>query len=523
MESFRAILAGVGRCPGCRANDSSIPLPCCRSVVRRLSPENWHQIYKIPARRCPFFKCLPIVKMDCALQPDESSLAIEKLDSRGPFFCSVDWLCFGITALTAFAVYFCTIAPEVTLEDGGTFITGAAYAGVPDCPGFPVWTIYSWVWIKLFPFSNVAWRATVGSAWAAALACGLTALMVSRGGALLLGSAPVFSLPEPREQNLLRGVCGCVAGLALGLCETIWIQVDRLNIWAVSTLLFAAMLVLLMRWTASPQRRLFLYAAVFVFGLVLTNCQYWVVFAPGLVIWVLLNDAELGRDLFLFLFVVVFGLWEITRGQSDLPYFDDAIRRNIPLVVPYGPAVIWTVIAAIKTRRLGSEWKSAILCGLIFLTGLGAYLYPALASMTNPPLNWGYPRTVEGFWHLVTRGQYDRINPTRDLGVFIGQLGVFVRDIGKQFGWLYLIFIPLPFCYFRQAPREARRWMVGLTIAFACMGPMMVAMLNPTRDRQTNELVHQYFSAMYVVLAVWTGLGLMAAGMITAEARGKKI
>ena len=32
--------------------------------------------------------------------------------------------------------------------------------------------------------------------------------------------------------------------------------------------------------------------------------------------------------------------------------------------------------------------------------------------MTNPPMEWGYPRTVQGFFHALTRGQYDKINPT---------------------------------------------------------------------------------------------------------------
>jgi hypothetical protein len=30
-------------------------------------------------------------------------------------------------------------------------------------------------------------------------------------------------------------------------------------------------------------------------------------------------------------------------------------------------------------------------------------------------MNWGYPRTVEGFWHAVSRGQYEKISPVDNL------------------------------------------------------------------------------------------------------------
>ena len=81
---------------------------------------------------------------DDAQESAEASTCEEGKNScvGGRFFHAVDWLSCGITTLAAFAVYLATIAPEVNLEDGGSFVTGAAYAGVPDPPGFPLWTLY---------------------------------------------------------------------------------------------------------------------------------------------------------------------------------------------------------------------------------------------------------------------------------------------------------------------------------------------------------------------------------------------
>ncbi len=450
-------------------------------------------------------------------RPEEVASGEENRNSfsDGSFFHRIDWWTFGITTLAAFGVYICTIAPDVTLEDAGTFITGAAYAGVPDCPGFPLWTVYSWFFVKLIPFSNIAWRVTVGSALAAALACGLTALMVSRGGALLLETTPGFAGLKADGQNLLRTVCGCVAGLALGLCEAIWSQVALLNTWALSTALFAAMLALLMRWTAAPQRKRFLYGACLLFGLLLTNSQSLITLAPAVVLWVMFIDSELGRELFLF--AAVLALIQLTTGL--LPFSVPFSHRNVPLLIAFMPATLGALVACLQTRRICSEWKPALVCGTLFLAGLGLYFYPALASMTNPPLNWANPRSVEGFYHLVTRGQYDQINPTHELGLFMWQLWIIGLEIGRQFGWLYLLFIPLAFCALLRTQRKARQWMFGLTAAFVCSGPVTVAMLNPTRDRQSLDLVGPWFSVMYVVLAVWTGLGLMVVGLAVARVR----
>ena len=47
-----------------------------------------------------------------------------------------------------------------------------------------------------------------------------------------------------------------------------------------------------------------------------------------------------------------------------------------------------------------------------WVVGISFYLYMPISGMTNPPMQWGYPRTAEGFWHALTRGQYEQPNPT---------------------------------------------------------------------------------------------------------------
>src|SRR5213594_3112405 len=84
-------------------------------------------------------------------------------------------------------------------------------------------------------------------------------------------------------------------------------------------------------------------------------------------------------------------------------------------------ALSWVVAAAalagwikfaMNTWKLGWEWLVVIICGGCWLLGAAFYFYMPLAGMSNPPMQWGYPRTVEGFIHAFTRGQYEKANPS---------------------------------------------------------------------------------------------------------------
>ena len=140
--------------------------------------------------------------------------------------------------------------------------------------------------------------------------------------------------------------------------------------------------------------------------------------------------------------------------------------------------VVWT-------RRAFSEWRAILICSGLFLLGLVLYFYLPIASMTNPPINWGYPRTVEGFFHVLTRGQYEKMNPTADVGLFLEQGRLYFVMAGKEFGWLYLLLCLVPFCFLHRMAAPGRRWILGLLPAYVCLAFLMLAVLNPSADRQS--------------------------------------
>src|SRR5205085_3355083 len=161
-------------------------------------------------------------------------------------FRGVDWLAFAITCIISFAGYIYTLAPDLTLQDSGELATGSFYAGVPHPPGYPVWTIYTWFFTRIIPFSNVAFRVGISSAFAGALACGLITLMVSRGSSMFIESIAEFKGIERRVENWICLVSGLVAGLLMAFNAFMWSQSIIVEVYSLTSLTLALVVVFLL-------------------------------------------------------------------------------------------------------------------------------------------------------------------------------------------------------------------------------------------------------------------------------------
>src|SRR3984885_13005318 len=139
-----------------------------------------------------------------------------------PLFRRIDWWTMGIAFAVVWIVYFCTLAPQVTLEDSGELVTGSYWAGIPHPPGYPFWTIYTWLWTVLVPFGNVAWRVQLAEASTEALACGLLALMVSRGSSMLMEGIEELKGMTGKWESAICMVSGITAGLLMGFGSSMW-------------------------------------------------------------------------------------------------------------------------------------------------------------------------------------------------------------------------------------------------------------------------------------------------------------
>src|SRR5689334_5530540 len=170
-----------------------------------------------------------------------------------PLLRKWDWWTMWFTFAVMGVVYFLTLAPEVTLEDSGELVTGSYYAGIPHPPGYPVWTIYSWLWTVLLPVGNVAWRVALAEATAGALSCGMIALVVSRGSSLLMESIEALRQLGQRWENIIGVISGIAAGWLMGLDGFMWRESVAVNRIAVSSVpWFMLVLIFLLRWIHQP-------------------------------------------------------------------------------------------------------------------------------------------------------------------------------------------------------------------------------------------------------------------------------
>src|SRR5207302_1376338 len=158
-------------------------------------------------------------------------------------------------------------------------------------------------------------------------------------------------------------------------------------------------LCLLFRWFNHSEELRFLYAACFVNGLSLCVNVSLAPASFGFPFIVLLRKASIGRDLFL---VNTLFLGLVLMAQYfELLLPPLALMQSASLWPVYcvltvvGAAVV--IMATVVTRAILTEWKVALICAALCAVPLWLYGSLPFESMTNPPVNWGYARTTEGF------------------------------------------------------------------------------------------------------------------------------
>jgi len=476
-----------------------------------------------------------------------------------PLFRRIDWLTLCITFVIMAVIYFMNVAPELTLEDSGELVTGSFYAGIPHPPGYPVWSIYSWLWTALVPWGNMAWRVALAEAAAGATSCALIAFLVSRGSSMLMEGIEELRNMTGKWENAICMVAGLTAGLMMGLDGFMWresVAVNRIAVSAVPWLMMV--LVCLLRWLYAPHQRRFLYFALFLFGICFTTHQTLVVAAIGVEVLIAAGNSRMGRNLFLGNSIIylaceilmqknllsalsgnpqIIGLFRVVGIASLACYFWFAILTResflelcldasmaacalslsaVPALGIYGmvlavaAAGAWFKFAR-DTWKLGWEWLVVIICGVAWAAGASFYFYEAISGMTNPPMQWGYPRTVEGFFHALSRGQYEKTNPTdlvSDPKRFLGQLWMLLDGLRESFTWVSVFIALVPFGFFFKMKKRERAFIIGLSAMYLCLGVLLIILLNPTPDKTSADLVKVFFVASHTLVAVLVGCGL---------------
>ena len=447
-------------------------------------------------------------------------------NTTGAFFRRIDWWAFWSVLAVTFGAYFYTLAPTVTLEDSGELAVASDYLGVPHPPGYPIWTLITWFfqwvfhWVTYHGHPNPSWSVGLASAVAGAFACALLALLISRSGADLLRSIPALTDKIGfRTENLLCLVSGISGGLLLAFSPVLWSQCTIVEVYGLNALFQMGVLLLIYMWMCRPKSDTLLYAAAFLFGLGLTNHQTLLFLALALAVAVLMKDSNLFRDFAIAAALIGVVFIFAAAGHS---LFDSETVKAAPNYDPnlwkwsQGPETkaFWIYNFLFLAIPIGLAFglpHGRTVCATILLAEIGVafYMYLPFASEQNPPMNWGYPRTWEGFMHAVTRGQYEAIVPTDVFSdKFIQQLGAYLSDLRSQFSLPVVILGFLPFCSWGLTLGGKRRSAFPLALGLVLVSIVLIIL--ETTGWADTEKIYRLLIAPVLLMAGWGFFTLLA-------------
>lgn len=445
---------------------------------------------------------------------------------KGRFFTRMDWSAFWTAFLVSFGVYAYTLAPTVTLEDSGELATAAAHLGVPHPPGYPIWTVLCWLFTRLFSFvtylgqPNPAWSVALCSAFFGALSIGITAMLISRSGADMLRTVRKTTEAIGEKAEDWISWCGGVTGsLLFAFSQVMWSQSVIVEVYALNAFFLMLVMLLTYMWVRRPSDKL-LYITAFIFGLGLTNYQVLLLLFACLVVVIIFKDLGLFRDFmiggipFLVVTYLIFR-WAPIYPNGPTPSIATPVDM-LKAIFQHGmlPPIVhpthFTFFIYLFLDLLGMlliyqflpRGRAVALTMLAVQAGVGFYLFMPIASEFNPPMNWGYPRTWEGFKHALSRGQYEKIAPTSIFSpFFVQQIGEYLADLREQFVLPLAVLGFLPFTAFGLKNKTFRFRFLLVTVLLAAAITVLV-------------LVEEYIPAYWGELLLMTPLYRIATGFI---------
>ena len=166
--------------------------------------------------------------------------------------------------------------------------------------------------------------------------------------------------------------------------------------------------------------------------------------------------------------------------------------------------------------------------GAAFFAQLGISFYaymPIVSDLRNPPMNWGYPRTWEGFKHAIMRGQYEAIGFQKPT---LAQIVNYFEDVRVQFTDLLIPFALVPFAAGHWIVKKENRrsfwqWMIPALVCFLLMSVLLMALANVKGDLQDGFIQKVKFISSHAMLALWIGYGLVFAAVFALRALAPKI
>lgn len=440
-------------------------------------------------------------------------------------FDKVDWIPAGVAWLVSQVLYFVTAQPNVGLLDSGEFLVAAVHVGVPHPTGYPLWTIFSH-FFTLFPIGNGAWEVNLFSGFCTAIAVGLVSL-------ILTNSMRWAGVGDRLAQGLALGW-----SLALACSVSMWSQAVIAEVYGLHSLCVMLFTVSLYRWLRDSRWTHGLAWGAFFYALGMSNHHLMISLAILLVlVLALIRRDFLAEGLLYLAGVAALVYWGFGYLSQEVPTWHSSVRFLWCVGVAF---ILWMVV-----RRRLEHWRTGLLVLVGVVAGLSPYAYMPMASSTNPPMNWGFTSTKEGFFYSFNRSQYDGKlsdqllktigramgatppemihtpasadpNPPSFRENFMKFAALYWRKIVENFSPLGLLALVLAFLLSPRLTGSPKKWILTCAVGLLLSGFLQPAFAGVGADEASWLLQMPYLGyshAFFVLLAGFgSGLALQRCG-----------
>lgn len=456
-------------------------------------------------------------------------------ESVRSFFALEDWIAAAATFLISGAVFLRYMSRSVTLQDSGELVTGSFNFGVPHPPGEPLWAFLGWMWSRLVPFGNPAYRICLMSVVTGATLTAIMTLLMTRSILTMLRASPWADKIEELLKHWIALTVGSFAALMFAFNRGVWLWACVPEMRVLNVFMFVITACFFFAWMMRPERHAFMYATILAYALGITVHQTIFVMALPLLVGAFVVGVWLESpggtrrsfSSFCELFVSFLVGWVVgiaAYAWLQAPRFDQLFAQKVKLVILFGPEVtalpvmLFALAATVVLLVVGglNRWlnlRRATICAGLLLLGCSFYLYMPVASSTNPPMNWGFTSTRQGFLHHIIRGQYEKLNIASPLSeAFFTQISLFTRALIQQYTTVLGVFalvtvFVLVVAWKKMLPR-GRAWLIFVWAAFLTTSFGLLTIINPGVDKQQQEINIKFFAPAHGFFAMLIGYGI---------------
>jgi tetratricopeptide (TPR) repeat protein len=454
------------------------------------------------------------------VQTPETSLQKENRNHPFRIFDSYERWNALIAFLVGLVTYWSTVMPNIGLNDDGEMATAALHFGVMHPSGYPLWTILAGLWSHLIPFGNGSWKINLFSGFCTAVAAALFSLV---------------SLSATRWAGISRlpaTILSAAVTLTFIWVNPIWSHaVVGKGLYALHVCLMMALLLVTYVWIRRPHWKNAFVWSVFIFCLGFSNHHMTLQIALLPLLVILLLHAELFWEYFVYSLIIAGLIYLGFAYLSTDQYHALAMKAAVRLLY-----LIWAgFILLVVIRKKLTEWRQGLLLFAAVFLGLLPYAYMPFASSTNPPMNWGYCSTSEGFFYAINRSQYwgtlaDQLQGTigKLVGVppaekqkgpkapddesplqqFAGFCKVYWSVLFHNLSILPVLAVIGAMALFWRLPKEQRIWFYLLIIGFFFAAFFEAIQAPNGYDKSGWDMQYQYVGAGYAFFVMLAGFGL---------------